>query len=51
MEIAGADESALRKRGESSSEQVAVSRSSTRDLFVPAPGRTRVNVDPETGDR
>jgi penicillin-binding protein 1B len=31
---------------ESTSEQVAVSRSSSRDLFVPAPARTRVNVDP-----
>ncbi len=34
------------EESESASEQVAVSRSSTRDLFVPAPGRTRVNVDP-----
>ncbi|HEX7334662.1 MAG TPA: PBP1A family penicillin-binding protein [Pyrinomonadaceae bacterium] len=31
---------------ESSTEQVAVSRSSNRDVFVPAPGRTRVSVDP-----
>jgi penicillin-binding protein 1B len=34
------------EESESASEQVAVSRSSNRDLFVPAPGRTRVNVDP-----
>ena len=40
------------EESESSSEQVtAVSRSSTRDLFVPAPGRTRVNVDRVAGDR
>lgn len=31
---------------ESTREEVAVTRSTTRDLFVPAPGRTRVNVDP-----
>jgi len=30
---------------ESTREEVAVTRSSARDLFVPAPGRTRVNVD------
>ena len=35
------------EESESSREQVAakVSKSSTRDLFVPAPGRTRVDVD------
>lgn len=31
---------------ESTREEVAVTRSTTRDLFVPAPSRTRVNVDP-----
>lgn len=31
---------------ESTREEVAVTRSSTRDLFVPVPGRTRVDVDP-----
>jgi penicillin-binding protein 1B len=30
---------------ESTREEVAVTRSSAHDLFVPAPGRTRVNVD------
>ena len=36
------------EESESTSEKVAaaVSRRSTRDLFVPAPGRTRVDVDP-----
>ncbi len=34
------------EESESTSEQVAVSRSSSRELFVPTPGRTRVNVDP-----
>ncbi|HJS25022.1 MAG TPA: hypothetical protein VJ751_11760, partial [Pyrinomonadaceae bacterium] len=35
------------EESESNREQVAaaVSRSSTRDLFVPVPGRTRVDVD------
>jgi hypothetical protein len=31
---------------ESTREEVAVTRSTTRDLFVPVPGRTRVDVDP-----
>ena len=30
---------------ESTREEVAVTRSTTRDLFVPAPGRTRVDID------